>query len=59
MRIGGAGYQTIADELGYSSRGAANQDVTRALERRVIEQHTNADVLLHLTGSRLDALLAT
>lgn len=58
MRMAGASYQQIADELGYSSRGAACQDVTRALETAVVEQARSVEAYREEELQRLDALLA-
>ncbi len=56
MRIAGADWQQIADQFGYASRGAACKDVTRALEARLIEQHTSVEMLRQTELIRLDAL---
>lgn len=45
MRIAKVDYQTIADKLGYSSRGAACQDVSRAFERNRAEEGRSVDLL--------------
>lgn len=58
MRMGGASYQKIADELGYTSRGAACQDVTRALEQAVAEQTQSVEAYREEELQRLDELLA-
>lgn len=58
MRMAGAGYQQIADELGYNSRGAACQDISRALEANIAEQHTAVEVLRETELQRLDILWA-
>ncbi len=58
MRMAGASYQKIADELGYTSRGAACQDVTRALEQAVAEQTQSVEAYREEELQRLDALLA-
>jgi hypothetical protein len=56
MRIAGAEWQQIADQLGYSSRGAACKDVTRALQARLAEQAASVDMLREVELMRLDAL---
>ncbi|GGN39554.1 hypothetical protein FHR83_006693 [Actinoplanes campanulatus] len=58
MRMAGASYQRIADQLGYTSRGAACQDITRALEQAVAEQIISAEAYREEELQRLDALLA-
>lgn len=58
MRIAGASFQQIADELGYNSRGAACQDVTRALEAAIAEQTRASEVYREEELQRLDMLLA-
>lgn len=45
MRIAKVDYQTIADKLGYSSRGAACQDITRAFERNRAEEGRSVELL--------------
>lgn len=59
MRTAGQDWQTIADALGYSSRGAACQDVTRAL--KAYQDDLAAAVEDHrlLALARLDDLLKT
>lgn len=58
MRLAGLDYETIANRLGYASRGAACQDITRALEANVAEQNRNADVLRQEELQRLNRLQA-
>ncbi len=58
MRMAGASYQQIADELGYTTRGAACQDVTRALETAVVEQARSVEAYREEELQRLDVLLA-
>lgn len=58
MRIAGANWQGIADTLGYKTRGAACQDVTRALEANRREEAAEVDQLRHLAGQRFDRLQA-
>lgn len=57
MRMAGHSYQRIADELGYTSRGAACQDITRALEQAVAEQVISVEAYREEELQRLDALL--
>jgi hypothetical protein len=56
LRIAGASWETIAQSCGYASRGAANTDVTRAMEAATAEACRNADVLRQLEITRLDRL---
>ncbi|MFF4403826.1 hypothetical protein [Streptomyces sp. NPDC001404] len=51
-------FDTIADRLGYSSRGAATKDLMRALEVRHAEQVAQAEVLRSVEAQRLDRLQA-
>jgi hypothetical protein len=57
MRMAGASYQQIADDLGYTTRGAACQDVTRALETAVVEQARSVEAYREEELQRLDLLL--
>lgn len=56
MRLGGADWDTIAERLGYASKGAAHTDVTRAMEKAAAETTRDADVLRHIELARLDRL---
>lgn len=58
MRMAGSSYQQIADALGYTTRGAACQDVTRALETAVFEQARSVEAYREEELQRLDVLLA-
>lgn len=58
MRLAGASYQQIADELDYTTRGAACQDISRALEANLAEQHTAVEVHRETELQRLDILWA-
>lgn len=57
MRMTGASFQRIADELGYNSRGAACQDITRALESAVTTERATVEVYRQEELERLDLLL--
>lgn len=57
MRMAGASFQKIADELSYSSRAAACQDLTRALEQAIAEQAQSMEAYREEELQRLDALL--
>lgn len=56
MRLAGATYETIAEQLGYSGRDAAYKDITRALEASVTEQHRATEILRQEELMRLDLL---
>lgn len=58
MRLAGVDYETIAERLGYPSRGAACTDITRALEQAVAEQRHDLEVLRQQELARLDRLQA-
>ncbi|MET8278264.1 hypothetical protein [Micromonospora sp. NPDC005174] len=57
MRLTGASFQQIADKLGYNSRGAACQDVGRALEASVAEQTRAVEAYREEELQRLDLLM--
>lgn len=56
MRAAGQKWETIADELGYATRGAACNDVARALAERITEQNDAGDQLRELELEHLDVL---
>ncbi|MFG2412283.1 hypothetical protein [Streptomyces goshikiensis] len=56
MKIEGASYTEIAEQLGYSSRGSANSDIRRALEKHVIEEGLAVEAWRELELARLDVL---
>lgn len=56
MKIEGHTYTEIAEELGYSSRGAAYVDIKRALEKHVIEEGLAIEAWRELELAKLDAL---
>ncbi|KAB7850133.1 hypothetical protein [Streptomyces mobaraensis] len=58
MRLAGVDFETIAERLGYASRGAATKDLIRALEIRHAEQGAQAEVLRSVEAQRLDRLQA-
>lgn len=58
LRLAGMDWQSIADQLGYSTRGAACTDVARALEVNLAEQTQAADTLREVESLRLDRLQA-
>lgn len=57
MRLTGASFEAIAGELGYNSRGAACQDIGRALEAHVAEQARSVEAYREEELQRLDLLL--
>ncbi|MGW6376264.1 hypothetical protein ACWFRB_09395 [Rhodococcus sp. NPDC055112] len=56
LLIGGATNQQIADQIGYASRGAAHNAVTKALAEHAERRAALADQALTITLARLDAL---
>lgn len=59
MSLAGSNWQTIADTLGYASKGAAHTDVTRALKERRESLGLKVDELREREDARLNAALAT
>lgn len=58
MKLAGADWQAIADALGYSDRGAACKDVSRALEQYRREEAAAVEELRQVTIARYDRLQA-
>lgn len=58
LRVAGLDWEDIAKQLGYRTRGAACQDVTRAMERHVAAEGAAVEVLRDLQISRQNRLLA-
>ncbi|MDT0377241.1 hypothetical protein RM572_00425 [Streptomyces sp. DSM 42041] len=58
MRLAGVEWATIADRLGYSSKGAAHTDVTRALRQSTSELAGQVEEMRTLQQLRTDRLLA-
>lgn len=56
LRAEGRSWDEIAAQLGYKTRGAACQDVSRALEVRLQEQNDQIDHLRAIELERLDAM---
>lgn len=56
LRLAGAEWQAIADQLGYADKGAACKDVTRALDRHLVAQRVSSETLRNLELDRLDRL---
>lgn len=58
LRRQGMDFDTIAERLGYSSRGAASKDLIRVLEANRDEEAAEVSVYRQQEGERLDAMLA-
>jgi hypothetical protein len=58
LALAGADWDTIAERLGYASRGAAHTDVTRAMERAAAEMVRDADVLRQFELDRINRIQA-
>lgn len=58
LRLAGLDFETIATRLGYASRGAACNDINRALEQSLAEQARDVEVLRQAELLRLDRLQA-
>jgi hypothetical protein len=58
MVLAGVDYETIADRLGYASRGAAHTDVDRALAAYLTDLKTEAGQLRETQAMRYQRLLA-
>lgn len=58
LRLAGMDFDTIAERLNYSSRGAATKDVWRAVEANRLEEKQAVDNLREVEGARLDRLQA-
>lgn len=56
LRLAGNDWQAVADALGYTTRGAACQDVTRALKQAIKDQNANVDEWREQELQHLDAL---
>lgn len=56
LRMAGAGWDQIATQLGYSDKGAACKDVTRALEQNRIRLAESADAMRAADIERLNRL---
>lgn len=56
MRLAGADWDSIAQRLGYASRGAACTDVTRAMVKAAAEATRDADVLRQVELERINRL---
>lgn len=58
LALSGRTWDQVAEELGYSSRGAAYTDIKRALAFYVREQHEGLDLLRAQQLAKLDAIEA-
>lgn len=58
MVLAGLDYETIAERLGYASRGAAHTDVTRALSANLADLKAEAATLREVQARRYHRLLA-
>ncbi len=56
LRLAGVEWAVIADRLGYAGKGAAQKDVTRAMEKSVAAARESADVLRRIELERLDRI---
>jgi hypothetical protein len=57
MKIAGASWQTIADELGFDSKASAYNDVRRGLQKAVAELAIPLEEYRQLTLDRLEAMI--
>ncbi|MFE7357736.1 hypothetical protein ACFU8Q_32535 [Streptomyces sp. NPDC057543] len=57
MVLAGLDYETIADRLGYASRGAAHTDVDRALTANITDLKKEASTLREVQARRYHRLL--
>ncbi|MFC9497629.1 hypothetical protein [Streptomyces sp. NPDC056982] len=58
LRLAGMDYDTIAERLGYSSRGAATKDICRTLDAYRQEEEAKVEEWRQLESQRLDRLQA-
>lgn len=58
LRLAGMDFDTIAERLDYSSRGAATKDFWRAVEANRLEEAQAVENLREVEGTRLDRLQA-
>lgn len=58
LKIAGVDWQSIADQLGYASRGAACTDVSRALKNHRKQEAEAVDELRQVTVMRYDRIQA-
>lgn len=58
LRLAGVDFETIAERLGYASRGAASKDVCRAFDAYRAEEEAVIETWREVEGQRLDRLQA-
>ncbi|MEU1815159.1 hypothetical protein ABZ543_08170 [Streptomyces roseifaciens] len=58
MVLAGLDYETIAERLGYASRGAAHTDIDRALQANLADLKREAGTLREIQARRYQRLLA-
>ena len=57
LRLAGAQYEQIAEQLGYSDRAAAYTDIKRSLEQNLKEGTADGETLRELNRLRMERLL--
>ena len=57
LRLAGAQYEQIAEQLGYADRAAAYNDIKRSLEQNIKEGSADAETLRELNRLRMERLL--
>ncbi|MFD7922531.1 hypothetical protein ACFV3R_25305 [Streptomyces sp. NPDC059740] len=58
LRLAGMDYETIAERLGYASRGAASKDLCRAFDAFRAEEEAAVETWREIEAQRLDRLQA-
>jgi hypothetical protein len=57
LRLAGAQYEQIAEQLGYADRGAAYNDIRRSLEQNLKEGSADGETLRELNRLRMERLI--
>ena len=57
LRLAGAQYEQIAEQLGYANRQAAREDIRRSLEQNIKEGSADGETLRELNRLRMERLL--
>lgn len=57
LRLAGAQYEQIAEQLGYADRGSAAKDIQRCLEQNIKEGSSDAETLRELNRLRMERLM--
>lgn len=57
LRLAGAQYEQIAEQLGYANRQAAREDIRRSLEQNLKEGSADGETLRELNRLRMERLL--